>query len=102
MRRDRTVPATPGLFSTDMVRDGFSATGRASGTEPAAVTASQRHVLPKDLANAVKYLTDSELDLLIAASFEEAKRRGRLPPSVQPNPHFDPPRPSMRAVLTAA
>jgi hypothetical protein len=90
MGRDRTVPTTPDLFSTDMVRDGSPATGRVSGTEPAAVTASQRHVLPKDLANAVKYLTDSELDLLIAASVEEAKRRGRLPPSVQPNPTDEP------------
>ena len=49
-------------------------------------TASKRHVLPNDLPNAVKYLTDSELDLLITASVEEAKRRGRLLPSIQPNP----------------
>jgi hypothetical protein len=41
-------------------------------------------------SNAVKYLTDSELDLLIAASVEEAKRRGRLSPSVQPNPTDEP------------
>jgi predicted DNA binding protein len=43
----------------------------------------RRHILPKDLPNAVKHLTDRELDLLIAASVEEAKRRGRSPPSVQ-------------------
>ena len=49
-------------------------------------TASKRHVLPNDLPNAVKYLTDRELDLLITASVEEAKRRGRLLPSIQPNP----------------
>ena len=48
-------------------------------------TASKRHVLPNDLPNAVKYLTDRELDLLITASVEEAKRRGRLLPSIQPN-----------------
>ncbi len=46
---------------------------------------SQRYVLPKDLPNAVKHLTDRELDLLIAASIDEAKRRGRLLPSVQAN-----------------
>jgi hypothetical protein len=33
------------------------------------------------LANAVKHLKDKELDLLIAACLEEAKRRGRLPAS---------------------
>jgi hypothetical protein len=46
----------------------------------------QRYVLPRDLPNAVKYLTDTELDLLITASVQEAERRGRLPPSAQPNP----------------
>ncbi len=38
-----------------------------------------------DLPNAVKHLTDRELDLLIAVSIDEAKRRGRLLPSVQAN-----------------
>jgi hypothetical protein len=41
----------------------------------------QRHILPKDLANAVKHLNDGELNLLITACLEEAKRRGRLPAS---------------------
>jgi hypothetical protein len=44
-----------------------------------------RHMLPTDLPNAVKHLNDGELDLLITAAIEEAKRRGRLPPSVQSN-----------------
>jgi hypothetical protein len=35
------------------------------------------------LAKAVKHLTDRELDLLITACVEEAKRRGRSPPSVE-------------------
>jgi hypothetical protein len=39
--------------------------------------------LPKDLPNAVKHLHDRELDLLIAVALEEAKRRGRAPPSHQ-------------------
>ena len=54
----------------------------------------QRHVLPKDLPNAIKHLDDRELDRLIAASLEEAKRRGRIPPSV---PAVEPasPRPSL-------
>jgi hypothetical protein len=45
--------------------------------------------LPKDLPNAVKHLDDRELDLLITACLEEAKRRGILP-SVQANPPDEP------------
>jgi predicted DNA-binding protein (UPF0251 family) len=86
MGRDLTHQATPDLFSTDMVRDASPPpTRRVSATEAATDTDSKRHVLPNDLPNAVKYLTDSELDLLITASVEEAKRRGRLLPSIQPN-----------------
>ena len=86
MGPDRTEPATPDLFSTDMVRDASPPpTTRVSATEAATDTASKRHVLPNDLPNAIKYLTDRELDLLITASVEEAKRRGRLLPSIQPN-----------------
>jgi predicted DNA binding protein len=86
MARDRTHQATPDLFSTDMVRDASSPpTRRVSAMEAATDTASKRHVLPNDLPNAVKYLTDRELDLLITASVEEAKRRGRLLPSISPN-----------------
>ena len=45
----------------------------------------RRHVLLNDLPNAVRHLDDRELDLLITASLEEAKRRGRLLPNVQAN-----------------
>jgi hypothetical protein len=45
--------------------------------------AGRRYVLPKDLPNAVKHLSDRELDLLVAASVEEAQRRGRPVPSVK-------------------
>jgi len=87
MGRDRNHQATPDLFSTDTVRDASPPpTRRVSATEAATDTASKRHVLPSDLPNAVKYLTDRELDQLITASVEEAKRRGRLLPSIQPNP----------------
>ena len=92
MRRHRSQPATPDLFSTEVVR------GRSLPQVSAATTAadriSQRHVLPKDLSTAVKHLTDTELDLLIAASVEEAKRRGRLPSSAKPSPPAEPERPS--------
>ena len=73
----------PDLFSTDMVRDASPPPSRrVSATAAATDTASKRHVLPKDLPKAIKYLTDIELDLLISASVEEARRRGRLLPGV--------------------
>jgi predicted DNA binding protein len=37
----------------------------------------RRHVLPKDLPNAVKHLNDDELDRLLFVTLAEAKRRGR-------------------------
>ena len=81
----RTGPATPDLFSTDMVRDAIPPPARrVSAAEAATDMAAKRHVLPKDLPNAVKYLTDGELDLLITATVEEARRRGRLLPSIWP------------------
>jgi predicted DNA binding protein len=48
-------------------------------TKAVAEEVSHRHILPNDLPNAVKHLTDTELDLLITAALEEAKRRGRNP-----------------------
>jgi hypothetical protein len=91
MRRHRSQLATPDLFSTEVVR---GALPQVSAAMTAADRTSQRHVLPKDLPSAVKHLTDTELDLLITASVEEAKRRGRLPPSVKPSPPVDPERSS--------
>jgi hypothetical protein len=78
MGRDRNQQATPDLFST-------ASSGEASPPPQAKQSSAQkrRHVLPNDLPNAVKHLDDRELDLLITASLQEAKRRGRLLPSVQ-------------------
>jgi uncharacterized protein (DUF433 family) len=45
--------------------------------DESAAVSSPRHVLPKDLANAIKYLGDEELDRLITAAFAEIRRRGR-------------------------
>jgi hypothetical protein len=78
MGRDRSRQTTPDLFSTAAVGD-----TPLPATKPVSSAQESRHVLPKDLPNAVKHLTDRELDLLIGASLEEAKRRGRLPPSAQ-------------------
>jgi hypothetical protein len=46
-------------------------------------TTSQRYVLPKNLRNAVKHLSDGELDLMHAATLEELKHRGRTPKNVE-------------------
>ena len=90
MAHQRTQPATPDLFSTELARNDASPQG-STGRETA-YGVSQRHVLPRDLPNAVKYLTDTELDLLIATAVDEAKRRGRLPPKVEPKPPDEPKR----------
>jgi hypothetical protein len=84
MGRDRNQQATPDLFST-------ASSGEPSPPPRAKQSSAQkrRHVLPNDLPNAVKHLDDRELDLLITASLEEAKRRGILP-SVQANPPDEP------------
>jgi hypothetical protein len=76
MGRDRIQQqVTPDLFST--------ASPLGEPSPPATLAQERRHVLPKDLPKAVKHLTDRELDLLIAVSLAEAKRRGRSPPSVE-------------------
>jgi hypothetical protein len=80
VKRNRNQQATPDLFSR-------APSGEPSPPPRAKQPSAQkrRHVLPKDLPNAVKHLDDRELDLLITASLQEAKRRGRLLPSVQAN-----------------
>ena len=42
-----------------------------------------RHILPKDLTDALKHLDDQELDRLLALTLAEASRRGRLASSNQ-------------------
>jgi hypothetical protein len=84
MGRDPREQATPDLFSTKTVRDASpSPTKPVSPPQPSADVSSQRHMLPKNLRKAVKHLSDGELDLLHAATFEEMRRRGRLPPTDQ-------------------
>jgi len=78
MGRDRAHQGTPDLFSTASLGD-----ASRSVKKPVTSALEQRHVLPKDLPNSVKHLTDRELDLLITAAIEEAKRRGRALPNLQ-------------------
>jgi hypothetical protein len=70
MGHDRAHQGTPDLFGTPSL----GATSRSATRAP-----EQRHVLPKDLPKSLKHLTDRELDLLITAAVEEARRRGRAP-----------------------
>src|SRR4051812_8910284 len=51
---------------------------------------SPRHVLPKDLAGAIKYLGDEDLDRLIMAALAEMGRRGRRLPMDKPTPERAP------------
>jgi hypothetical protein len=80
--RQRSEQIFPDLFSTDAVRDA-STPPPPTTKDATAQPEPQRHVLPKNLRNAVKHLNDEELDLLHAATFEEKKRRGRLQPNVE-------------------
>jgi hypothetical protein len=83
MGPDPTERTASDLFPT--------ATASASPTIKAATeTAPQRYVLPKNLRNAVKHLSDGELDLMHAATVEEMKRRGRMPQGIDPALHTRP------------
>ena len=82
MGRDPAEQATPDPFSTNRVGDASPPPPKRGGTEAATETAPQRHILPKNLRTAVKHLSDSELDLMHAATLEEMKRRGRTPRGV--------------------
>ena len=50
-------------------------------TDEAAVVSAPRHALPKDLPNAIKHLSDEELDRLITAALAEMRQRGRRLPT---------------------
>jgi hypothetical protein len=83
MGRDLDEPAIPGLLSTGGVKAAVPSSPTVNATKEATETASQRHILPKNLRHAISQLSDGELDELFEAAFDEAKRRGRLPQSVR-------------------
>jgi len=76
MGRKPIERTAPDLFTT-ATASALSATEEATESEP------RRYVLPKNLRNAVKHLSDGELDLMHAATLEELKRRGKTPKSVE-------------------
>jgi len=88
MPLSRTQQETADLFQAA----GAQESGRTRTHTPASLTSAQqsaavasgadklssRHVLPRDLSNALKQLDDGELDRLFAAIRLELQRRGRL------------------------
>jgi hypothetical protein len=76
MGRKPIERTAPDLFTTETA-------SALPAAEEATESEAQRYVLPKNLRNAVKYLSDGELDLMHAATLEELKRRGRTPKSVE-------------------
>ena len=83
MGRDQAEQPMPDLFSTDRVRDASPPQSKPSASKATPENAPQRHILPKNLRSAVKHLSDGELHLMHAATLEEMKRRGRLPPGFE-------------------
>jgi hypothetical protein len=83
MGREPAELPTPDLFSTDTVRAAAPSPTKPSATKETTEPAPQRHILPKDLPNAVKQLSDGKLDLLYAAMLDEMNRRSRIPPGVE-------------------
>jgi hypothetical protein len=71
-----------GLFATAAApRPAARSHARAPQVEhdPAPQPSPVPHVLPKDLPGALARLSDPELDKLLVAAIDEARRRGRLP-----------------------
>jgi hypothetical protein len=57
----------------------------ANRTDEGAAVSSPRHVLPRDLPDAISHLGDEELDRLFAAALAEMRRRGRGLPTDKPS-----------------
>jgi hypothetical protein len=55
------------------------------GANPPSSAHEPRHVLPKDLPNAVQHFTDEELDRLLVVTLAEAKRKERDTTSARPS-----------------
>ena len=85
MGRERGEEASPDLFTIKMVGDVSRQTKQVVARQTADGTFEHplpRHVLPKNLSNAVKELSEGELDLLYSATLKEMGRRGKSPPDV--------------------
>jgi len=76
MPLSRTQQQTADLFQAAGVQEVLSHTHFGT-LDRCAEKLSSRHVLPRDLSNALKQLDDGELDRLFAATHHELQRRGR-------------------------
>jgi hypothetical protein len=99
MPLSRTQQQTADLFQSAGAQESFRAHTPArltSAQQSGAVVSgaeklSSRHVLPRDLSNALKQLDDGELDRLFAATRHELQSRGRLltsTPVIRPTTHM--------------
>jgi predicted DNA-binding protein (UPF0251 family) len=79
MPLSRTQQQTADLFQAAGAQESCRAhtPARLTSAQQAAEELSSRHVLPRDLSNALKQLDDGELDRLFAATRHELQRRGR-------------------------
>ena len=76
MGRDRFEEQTPDLFPTE----GLSGPS-SNKVEDVKPRRPRRPALPKHLPTAIKYLNNEDLDRLLRAAMEGARRRGRLAPN---------------------
>ena len=77
MPTKRFLETTPDLFAALPTPEAVG-----SPTVPVArenLSSQSRYLLPKDLPGALEHLDDIQVDALLAAVTNEAKRRGRLP-----------------------
>ena len=72
-----TRSSTPDLFSLGSNRARSSASVDSHSLSRPITNTAPRHILPNDLAKAVKELRDEELDRLLSAVLAEQKRRGK-------------------------
>ena len=77
----RPAETTPDLFSAPpTVTEAGPSWAVFPKGKPDSMASQKRHLLPGDLAGALKRLDDVEIDALLAAVTTEAERRGRRPP----------------------
>src|SRR6478672_12553759 len=82
MVRGRIRPLGPDLFSSASLREGPSPGAKPPRQAPSnkefpTATPLPQYLLPRDLSNGIKQLTDQEFDRLLAAVLTEQKRRGK-------------------------
>ena len=99
MPLSRTQQETADLFRAAGVQESYrtrtparlTSAQQSASAVSGAEKLSSRHVLPRDLSNALKQLDDGELDRLLEATRDELQRRGRSltsTPVIRPTTHM--------------